>query len=244
MLFGIFPYTDRANRPKPTRIRGRREQVWRFLSPDCILSATPVHINKVIALLSVQDRTIDTAIVSARFACDLQKCRGACCTMPGPKGAPLLEKEILEIETAFPVIKKYLGEEHLQTIDERGLVERSGNAITTTCHEYRACVFVTYEQGIAKCAFEKAYWNKEITWRKPLSCHLFPIRIDRGFLDHLRYESIPECSAAVTRGRSENVFLSDFLKDPLIRLYGPAWYAEFASTCETQRQSAGVTRTT
>ena len=155
--------------------------------------------------------------------------------MPGPTGAPLLKEETAEIERAFPVIRKYLPEEHLRTIDERGLVERSGGEITTTCYDNHACVFVTYEQGIAKCAFETAYWKKEISWRKPISCHLFPIRIDRGFIDHLRYQSIPECSPAVSRGLAGNIYLSDFLKDPLIRLYGEEWYAEFSRACRSQR---------
>jgi len=155
--------------------------------------------------------------------------------MPGPKGAPVAEEEVREIQKAFPVIKKYLSEDHLRAIDERGLVERSGWEITTTCFEHRACVFVTYENGIAKCSFEKAYWKKEIDWRKPLSCHLFPIRLDRGFNDHLRYESIPECSPALDPGEAENVELADFLKDALVRLYGESWYAEFRKACTSAR---------
>lgn len=186
-------------------------------------------------MLSVQDRTIDPSIADAVFSCDLRKCKGACCTMPGPKGAPLLEQEVAEIEAAYPVIRKYLPEAHVQTIDERGLVERSGGETTTTCYNHRACVFVTYDGGIAKCAFETAFWKKEISWRKPISCHLFPIRIDRGFQDHLRYQSIPECADAVVRGRMEGVYLSDFLRDALTRLYGEGWYGEFAKACERQR---------
>lgn len=154
--------------------------------------------------------------------------------MPGPKGAPLTEHESKEIEKAFPVIRKYLNEDHLRAIDERGLVERSGGDITTNCFDHRACVFVTYEQGVAKCSFEMAYFRNEIEWRKPLSCHLFPIRVDRGFDDHLRYESIPECSPALERGQAERVELADFLKDALIRLYGEKWYTEFRSTCTSQ----------
>ncbi len=160
--------------------------------------------------------------------------------MPGPKGAPLLPQETREIEMAFPVIRKYLSDEHIRTIDEHGLVERSGGEITTTCYDNRACVFVMYEQGIAKCAFETAYWKNEIGWRKPISCHLFPIRVDRGFLDHLRYQSIPECAPAVDRGRKENIFLSDFLKDSLTRLYGEEWYREFARACASQRTESPV----
>jgi len=163
--------------------------------------------------------------------------------MPGPKGAPLTEEETREIERAFPVVRKYLSEDHLRAIDERGLVERSGGDITTNCFEHRACVFVTYENRVAKCSFEKAYFRNEIGWRKPLSCHLFPIRVDHGFDDHLRYESIPECSPALKRGQTENIDLSDFLKDSLVRLYGEAWYQEFRKACSSERSAAMVKAT-
>ena len=187
-------------------------------------------------MFSVRDITVGGSIADVKFACDLSRCKGACCTMPGPKGAPLTEDECQEIEKVFPVIRKYLNEDHLRTIDEHGLVERSGGEITTTCFDHRACVFVTYENGIARCSFEKAFFNGEIGWRKPLSCHLFPIRVDHGFDDYLRYESIPECRPALERGQGENIDLSDFLKDALIRLYGEDWYAEFHQECASRRR--------
>jgi hypothetical protein len=186
-------------------------------------------------MFSVQKTTIDSPIAELKFACDLVQCKGACCTMPGPKGAPLTEPECNEIERAFPVIRKYLNDDHLRVIDEVGLMDRSGNEITTNCFEHRACVFVTYEGGVAKCSFEKAFFRGEIGWRKPLSCHLFPIRVAHDVEHHLRYESIPECSPALKRGEMENIYLSDFLKDSLVRLNGEAWYAEFQMACDAQR---------
>jgi hypothetical protein len=144
-----------------------------------------------------------------------------------------MEKEVDEIERAFPVIRKYLNDEHLQAIDAQGLVERSTSGYTTSCVDHRACVFVRYEKGIAKCSFETSYFNKEIHWRKPLSCHLFPIRVDHGFHHHLRYEAISECQDAVKRGQNEDIQLSDFLKDSLIRAYGMDWYKDFAETCKS-----------
>ncbi len=158
--------------------------------------------------------------------------------MPGPRGAPLTEDEAGEIEKALPVIRKYLGENHLKAIDAHGPVDRSFGEITTTCFEHRACVFVTYENGIAKCSFEKAYFKGEIQWRKPLSCHLFPIRVDHGFNDYLRYESIPECIPALDRGERENIELADFLKEALVRAYGEAWYQGFLSLCAHERQTS------
>jgi hypothetical protein len=189
-------------------------------------------------MIFVHNVTVDTSVAEVKFACNLLQCKGACCTMPGPKGAPLTEDESKEIEKAFPVIKKYLNEDHLRAIDERGLVERSGEEITTPCFDHRACVFVAYDKGIAKCSFETAYFKNEIGWRKPLSCHLFPIRVNHGSYDHLRYESIPECSPALERGHTENIELSNFLKDALVRRYGEPWYAEFQKACASQKSGS------
>jgi len=186
-------------------------------------------------MVFVQNTPIDPTIAEVKFSCDLAQCKGACCTMPGPKGAPITEEETRQIEKAFPVIKKYLSEDHLRAIDEFGLVERSMGGITTHCFEHRACVFVTYEKGIAKCSFETAYFKNEIGWRKPLSCHLFPIRVDHGFTDSLRYERIPECSPALKRGNAEDTYLSDFLEHSLVRLHGETWYSEFQKACASHR---------
>ena len=189
-------------------------------------------------MVSINDIKIDPSIPRVKFACDLARCKGACCTMPGPRGAPLTENEVAEIEKALPVIRKYLGEDHLSAIDERGLVDRSFGEITTTCFEHRACVFVTYEDGIAKCSFEKAFFKGEIGWRKPLSCHLFPIRVDHGFNDYLRYESIPDCAPALERGERENIELVNFLEHSLTRAYGESWYDQFRKLCASEKQTS------
>jgi hypothetical protein len=185
-------------------------------------------------MVTIRGTIVDETVARAHFACDLGACRGACCTMPGGYGAPLLDEELAEIEKAFPVIRKYLSDEHLQTIESGGLVEGSAGEYTTSCFDRRACVFVTYEEGIAKCAFEKAFWKGELQWRKPISCHLFPIRVGRD--GALHFESIPECSPALQRGQREEVFLSEFLKDSLIRAFGRRWYQEFLKACVTVRQ--------
>src|SRR5205823_14851262 len=128
------------------------------------------------------------------FACDLSVCKGACCTMPAAAGAPILESEIAELERVFPIVKKYLNEESLATIEKKGVWERDRDgALTIPAIRGRDCVFVTYDAGgegmighpatrhadqIAYCAIEKAHRNGEIEgFPKPISCHLFPIRI-------------------------------------------------------------------
>jgi hypothetical protein len=184
---------------------------------------------------SIANIAIDSRIPNLRFGCDVQACKGACCTLPGGRGAPLLPSELGELEKAFPVIRKYLSREHLDTIARFGLYERSAGEATTTCHENRACVFVSMESGIARCAFEKAFLSGEVAWRKPLSCHLFPIRVDRGLVERLRYEKIQECDPALPRGSRGHIRVSDFLKQALTRLYGEEWYDQFVRLCADER---------
>lgn len=175
--------------------------------------------------------TIEEPVSYERFSCDVARCKGACCTLPGGKGAPLEDDELLEIERALPAAQKYLSTEHRGVIDARGWFESDGGKYVTTCVDDRACVFAYSEAGITRCSLEKAYVSGETSWRKPLSCHLFPIRIDRNGADRLRYEEIPDCSVGVSKGRREKTMLYDFLKDPLIMAYGVRWYNEFRAEC-------------
>ncbi len=180
---------------------------------------------------------IDGQIPGVRFACDLAKCKGACCTMPGYRGAPLLDSELEEIEKAYPVIRKYLSYGHRDVIEERGLFQGRRGDHATQVVEGRACVFVIFEDGIAKCAFEKGFLGDEISWRKPISCHLFPIRVETGLPERLRYEHISQCEPALERGEREKIPLVDFLKSPLIRAYGEEWYAEFLEYCRGKKET-------
>jgi hypothetical protein len=176
---------------------------------------------------------VDEEVAKTRFACDLGRCKGACCTMPGHRGAPLLEAELEEIEKALPVVRKYLSFQHKDTIDERGWMQGRRGDYTTQVVDRKACVFVVFENGIATCAFEKAFLNREIQWRKPVSCHLFPIRVRQEPSHALRFEFIAECQPAVERGQQENIPLWKFLETALVRAYGEEWYREFASYCSS-----------
>ncbi len=143
--------------------------------------------------------------------------------MKGGTGAPLEPDELEEIEKAFPLIRRYLPEEHLQVIDEEGLWKYYMGGPVTPCIEDRACVFVMYEDGIAKCAFEKAFLERKTNWRKPLSCHLFPIRVDRGETVRLRFEFIEECRPALDHGDATSTKAIDFVQAALLRLLGKTW---------------------
>jgi hypothetical protein len=187
-------------------------------------------------MLEIRQTIIDDNIPRIKFACNLSACKGACCTLAGGAGAPLADDELKQIDRAFPIIESSLPKEHLETIAQFGFYEGKSGSYTTMCFNNRACVFVLYEDGIARCAFEKAFGEGKLKWKKPLSCHLFPIRVSRGVSELLRYERIAECDVARARGQNEKIFLSNFLKEPLIRAFGLAWYEDFQLTCNWERK--------
>jgi hypothetical protein len=193
------------------------------------------------AMQSIENIIVDKELLGVRFACDLAKCRGACCTLEGGRGAPLMDDEVEQIYRFFPVVEKYLPAAHLAIIEQEGLVEGIPGSFATICHENRACVFVYYDNSVAKCAFELAFLNGESSWRKPVSCHLFPLRVRPGTMPALRYEPIRECEPAVDRGESENIRLADFLRESLSTAFGQAWYAQLQSLAGTQSDANGTT---
>jgi hypothetical protein len=187
-------------------------------------------------MFEIHQTIVEDSIPGIRFVCDISTCKGACCTLVGGVGAPLLNEEIEQLERSLPIIKSTLPQEHLETIAQYGLYEGEPSSYTTMCCNNRACVFVTYEDGIANCAIEKAFTEGKLKWRKPLSCQLFPIRVDRGITERLRYERIPECDSALCCGERENIYLSSFLKEPLIRAFGFSWYKDFQLLCDGERK--------
>jgi hypothetical protein len=177
----------------------------------------------------VGNALLEDDLLDARFACELEACRGACCCLEGGRGAPLADDEVIEIERAYPVVRDWLPPEHRAAIERAGLVDGGPGSFATTCIEERACVFVYYEGTVARCSFERAYLDGRISWRKPLSCHLFPIRVRRIHHDALHYEQLPECLSGRVRGKREGIRLTSFLQEPLTRAYGGQWYAELRS---------------
>jgi hypothetical protein len=182
-------------------------------------------------MFTVFNSIVDERIAYIKFKCDLNSCKGACCTLPGGRGAPLDDNEVAEIQKAIPVIKKYLPDRQLEEIRLNDGIEGYVGSFATSCIDNKDCVFVFYENDTAKCAFEKAFFNNEISWRKPISCHLFPIRVSDFGGDVLRYEKIKECKPAIVKGKADSTPLFEFLQDALIRKYGKQWYDEFKIAC-------------
>lgn len=164
-------------------------------------------------------------VLTSSFSCDLKRCKGACCTLKGGAGAPLLDQEVVELRREMITALPYLGERSRMWLQENDPVEGTAGDHSVACLDDADCVFVYYDADVAKCALEKAWFNGESTFRKPLSCHLFPIRIANFGGPYLHYEKIDECEPGRALGERLGVTLVESLKDALIRAYGEAMYS-------------------
>ncbi|NNF05005.1 MAG: DUF3109 family protein [Rhodothermales bacterium] len=179
---------------------------------------------------------ISDDVAEARFACNLGACHGACCVQ-GDAGAPLEEHELAEIDSALETVRHRMRPEALKVVGQRGAWERgSDGSLSTTCVGEAECVFVRYDGPVAKCLIQEAHERGESDFPKPISCHLYPIRVtDLGDFEALNVEQMPMCLPAVKKGERDGTFLSDYLEWPLTRRYGAAWYDDFDQACTKRR---------
>ena len=178
-------------------------------------------------MIQVEDKIISMDVFEKQFVCDLNACKGACC-VEGDSGAPLTVEEEKKLNTLYEKVKPYMREEGISEIKKRGVaVFDSESELTTPLVNNRECAFVVNENGISKCSIEKAFLDGETDFKKPISCHLFPISIKKyRDLDVVNYEEIKICKPACECGSKLEVPVYAFLKEPLIRKYGEAWYKE------------------
>jgi hypothetical protein len=169
---------------------------------------------------------LEERVTATSFACDLGACKGACCTMPGGRGAPVVQEEVEAIAALLHVIESTLPDTSREVIASGGFWEGSGEDLSLRCVDERDCVFAAYDGPVAVCAIESAWHRGEVAFRKPLSCHLFPIRRTHSGFDRLYVEYLPACDPGYRRGRAEGVPLVVFAKDALTRAYGGAWYKD------------------
>ncbi len=174
--------------------------------------------------------SIDADISATEFACDLSVCKGACCTLPGGLGAPILAEEIDSIEGVYPIVEKYLPPAALETIKEKGLWQRNPDGtFTITTIGHNECVFVHWSGDIAYCAIQSAYFAGEVKdYPKPISCHLFPIRVypepDGSY--YMCYVEESECEGGRVQGKKTATPLLEYLKVPLTRALGNERYQD------------------
>lgn len=168
---------------------------------------------------------ISEDILEKEFVCNLSACKGACC-VEGDYGAPLLDAELLDIDRNLEAIKPYMTPQGRKRIEKGGYSELDPDGdLVTKCISGRDCVFAISEDGVYKCAIEKAYEAGESDFHKPISCHLYPIRISEvGEYEALNYNRWDICSPACTLGQKLRIPVFQFLKAPLVRKYGTEWY--------------------
>lgn len=186
-----------------------------------IAKIIPMPSDKIFA---INDVLVRDDIVEIPFSCDLKKCKGACCTLESELGAPVNKNEIEEIEKILPIVKSYLTQNNIEEIEKKGFYEVKDDEMMITSVNNRDCVFSFWDNGIAKCSIERAYFDGKVKFRKPISCHLFPIRVTDFSGDVLRYEKFSECAPALENGKENNITIAEFCKDSLTRLYGEDWY--------------------
>lgn len=180
-------------------------------------------------MISLDHLLIDEAVLTASFSCDLAACKGACCTLPGGAGAPLLDSEVDDIRGAVAAAWPYLSERSRNQLQTDGPLEGFSGSYEVGVIDNKDCVFVRYEGDVATCSIERAWHNGESTFRKPLSCHLFPIRVATFGGPYLHYQVFEECDPGRALGAKQRIPLVESVKDALVRAYGVELYERIAA---------------
>lgn len=189
-------------------------------------------------MIQIDDALVGLDIIERCFICDISQCKGACC-IEGDSGAPLEEEELEELQKVLPEIWDDLLPEAQEIIRKQGVayIDSDGDIVTSIV-QGKNCVFTCYDEaGVCKCAIEKAYREGRVSFYKPVSCHLYPIRITQ-YRDYraVNYDRWKICKCAEALGTNEGVPVYRFLKEPLIRKFGEAWYNELEQCAEEWRR--------
>jgi hypothetical protein len=180
-------------------------------------------------MIEVGKSIVARNVFKKEFVCNLSACKGECC-ISGDAGAPLEDDEKQILEQVYDKVKPYLRPEGIEAIEHQGtsVFDKKDNEFETPLINNAECAYVVYgDDGSALCGIEKAYNDGHIDWPKPISCHLYPIRIKSySEFDAINYDVWDICSDACTLGAELSVPVYRFLKDPLIRKYGTEWYSD------------------
>ncbi len=180
-------------------------------------------------MIVIDNKLVSDEIVEEQFVCDLNKCKGGCC-VDGDAGAPLSSEELLHLNEVYDAVLPYLDEANKNELLKQGkyVYDNEFGWVTPTI-ESKVCVYgITDEKGIVKCGIEQAYNDGKVNWKKPISCHLFPIRVKLSKnkkTEYVNYEPREDlCSAACNLGKKLKVPVYVFLKEALVRKYGTEFY--------------------
>ena len=187
------------------------------------------------AMFQLGKTIISEDIIEKDFVCNLIACKGACC-VDGDAGAPLEKKETKILEEIYPQIKPFLRKEGMRTIETQGpFISTESGELETPLIDGNECAYVFFDKkGTALCAIEEAYNKGIVNWRKPISCHLYPIRVkDYSEFSALNYNKWHICDDACTLGKELQVPVYKFVKEALIRKFGEDWYVELEKIAQS-----------
>jgi hypothetical protein len=193
-------------------------------------------------MIAIDNVLVSDEVVEAQFVCDLTKCKGGCCE-DGDAGAPLNVDELDELINAYEAVKPYMTPEGIREIEKVGkyVYDREFGWVTPTINGQICAYGYRDKQGIVKCAIEQAYNDEKISWKKPISCHLFPIRLKKskdGLTEYMNYEPREDlCAAACKLGKKLKVATYIFLKEAIIRKYGEDFYATLEATAKYMEEA-------
>ena len=179
---------------------------------------------------------VSEAIIENDFVCNLSACKGACC-IDGDAGAPLTLEETQILKDIYPKVKPFLRQEGIDVIEAQGTsVKTALDELETPLINGADCAYVIFdEKNTALCAIEEAYNQGEITWKKPVSCHLYPIRVkDYTEFSAVNYDKWEICDDACSLGKELQVPVYKFVKEALIRKFGEDWYTELEAVVKTK----------
>ncbi len=193
-------------------------------------------------MIAIDNKLVSDEIIEEQFVCDLNKCKGGCC-VDGDAGAPLNKDELEKLNEVYEAVLPYLAEESKIELQKQGryVHDKEFGWVTPTIKS-KVCVYgITDRSGIVKCGIEQAYNDGKVSWKKPISCHLFPIRIQLSRnkqTEYVNYEPREDlCSAACTLGQKLKVPVYVFLKEALVRKYGLAFYETLEATANHKKSN-------
>lgn len=189
-------------------------------------------------MLRIGNHIFSFDILEKKFTCDLPECHGSCCRY-GDSGAPLKKEEVKLLEGIWSRVKPFLRPEGICEIEAKGTsITDFENDDVTPLIRNEDCAYSIIENSVLMCGIEKAYHEGRIDFRKPLSCHLFPLRV-KQFHDFtaVNYESIPVCRPACLKGEREGRYVYEFLEEPMRRAFGDRMYNELCIAAQELRNS-------
>jgi len=189
-------------------------------------------------MLRINDTIFSFDILEKKFKCNLSVCLGNCCRY-GDSGAPLNDEEARILDEIWEKVKPYLSNEGIKVIEQNGTsVTDFENDRVTPLIDNEECAYTTRKDGVFKCGIEQAWYDGKITFKKPLSCHLFPIKIKKySEFTAVNYQELSICSSARKSGERESLYVYHFLKEPLIRALGEDMYNELCIAADELRKN-------